>query len=322
MKRSMLVIVVLAFSVSRLIAQVVPVPTTCLETSIYIPRTSSWGTYIPQCMDTLRIGRVPPFPPFGTMPVGSCAELYELTLNGMLRTYRRIPSKAICEGAEHLLVIPQEKLEAEYEPTKTRTYVVRMFCEYWSGKDHIDTTELVFHVAPAFTAYARAMDVETGEEITSVQLVQPTHAHRAWLNSGEYRIDAWDEYDYEFLYWTCDVEEIPLDPTKRSQTITTRCWPIGGATVFDAYFRRNTTSVEAESDVGIRIRHDANTVIVECADESTATILIVDITGQQVITRHSRHRRETITITDLTPGIYFCIVSTGSSVHHSSIHHY
>lgn len=273
-------------------------------------------------MDTLRIGRVPPFPPFGTMPIGSCAELYELSRQGTVRTYRRIPSKVICEGAEHLLVIPQEKLEAEYEPSKTRSYVVRMFCEYWSGKDQTDTTELVFHVAPAFTAYTRAMDVETGEEITSVQLVQPTHAHRSWLNSGEYRIDAWDGYGYEFLYWKCDVEEIPLETKKRSQTITTRCWPIGTSTVFDAYFQRNTTSVQAESDAGIRIRYDPNAVTVECADESIATIVIVDITGQQVITRYGTHRRETISLTDLRPGIYFCIVRTETSVHHSSIHHY
>ncbi|MFM8771779.1 MAG: T9SS type A sorting domain-containing protein [Candidatus Kapaibacterium sp.] len=256
------------------------------------------------------------------MSIGSCAELYELTLLGTVRTYRRIPSKAICEGAEHLMVIPQEKLEVENDPAKTRTYVVRMYCEYWSGKDRTDTTELEFRVAPAFTAYARAVDVATGEPIAAGQLVQPTHAHRAWLNTGEYRIDAWDEYGYEFLYWKCDFEEIPLDPMKRSQTITTRCWPIGTETVFTAYFRRKATSVEVDSDVGIQIHYDAGAVIVEYADPSTSTIALIDVAGQQIYTRSNSQKRETISLADFAPGIYFCVVRTGSSVHHLSIHHY
>lgn len=322
MKQSVLVLLIVACAATTLVAQVYPLPITCLSKIIIIPRSWGWNNYIPQCMDTLRIGNLPPFPPFGTMPIGSCAELYEMSRQGTVRTYRRIPSKAICEGAEHLLVIPLEKLEAEYDPAKSRTYVVRMYCEYWSGKDRTDTTELEFRVAPAFTAYARAIDVATGTEITAGQLVQPTHAQRAWLNTGEYRIDAWDEYGYEFLYWKCDFEEIPLDPTMRSQTITTRCWPIGTATVFDAYYRRKATSVETDSAVGVRIRHDAGTVIVESADVSTTTIVLVDVAGQQVYARSCTHQREEISLNDLAPGIYFCIVRTGSSVHHLSIHHY
>lgn len=322
MKQSVFVIAILTLAASILIAQGIPVPTTCLETSIYIPRTSDWSTYIPQCMDTLRIGRVPPFPPSGKMPIGSCAELYEVTRQGTVPTYRRIPSEVICEGADHLLVIPLEKLEADYDISPSRSYVVRMFCEYWAEDVIGDTTELEFRVAPAFTAYARAIDVATGEEITVGQLVQPTHAERTWLNTGEYRIDAWDEYGYEFLYWKCDFEEIPLDPTKRSQTITTRCWPIGTATVFTGFFRKNATSAETDSDAGVRIRHAANAVIVESADMPATSIVLVDVAGRQVHTRSCTQKRETILLTDLTPGIYFCIVRTGSSVHHLSIHHY
>ncbi|MBU3679078.1 MAG: T9SS type A sorting domain-containing protein [Candidatus Kapabacteria bacterium] len=322
MKKSLFVIIILTVVAPLLMAQVIPVPTTCLESSIYIPRTSSWSTYIPYCMDTLRIGRLPPFPPSGTMPIGSCAELYEVTRPGGVPTYRRIPAEVVCEWVEHLLVIPLEKLEADYDQPPTRTYVVRMYCEYWQDNVDDDTTELEFRVAPAFTAYARAVDVATGEEITAGQLVQPTHAQRAWLNTGEYRIDAWDEYGYEFLYWKCDFEEIPLDPTERSQTITTRCWQVGTATVFTAFFRRKATSVETNSDVGIRIRHHDNTVIVESTDASTITIALVDVAGQQMCTRSCTQSRETISLTDLAPGIYFCIVRTGSSVHHLSIHHY
>lgn len=322
MKHSLFVMLFFVCVSTSLIAQVYPLPITCLSKIIVIPRSWGWNNYIPQCMDTLRIGNLPPFPPYGTMSIGSCAELYELTLLGTVRTYRRIPSKAICEGAEHLMVIPLEKLEAEYDPAKNRTYVVRMYCEYWSGKDRTDTTELEFRVAPAFTAYARAVDVATGEPITAGQLVQPTHAQRAWLNTGEYHIDAWDEYGYEFLYWKCDFEEIPLDPTKRSQTITTRCWPIGTETVFTAFFQRKATSVDTDSDIGVRIHHDANAVIVEGTDPLTTTIVLVDVAGQQVYTRSCTQQRETISLTDLAPGFYFCIVRTGSSVRHISVYHY
>jgi hypothetical protein len=314
---------VLAVAATSLLSQPLGKYTMCLESSILIPRSTGWSGYISPCMDTLRIGRYAPAAPAGTMPIGSCAKLLEKYRYPDTTIYRQVPATMVCENSDKLLIIPQEKLLAEYEPDKQKIYVVRLFCEYWIGKERTDSTEFEFQVAPAFTAYARAIDVATGEEIKEDFMVEPDHRNRGHLNNRPLYLQAHQNPQYEFRYWTCSHPEVPFDRTAFRQAIDYRCWPIGSTVIFDAMYSKVATGVDAGvASRGLTIHRSPTTVEVENPQAHPIRIILVDITGRVVYEQQGTSERHTISLQSLTPGLYHCQVQSTEHSLHTSIHHY
>lgn len=309
--------------VSSLQAQPLGKYTMCLERSILIPRSTGWSGYISPCMDTLRIGRFSPAPPAGTMPVGSCAKLFQMYSYPDTTIYRPIPAKIVCENSEKLLIIPEEKLFPSYDPYNTIVYVVRLFCEYWQGKSKTDSTQFDFRVAPAFKAYARAIDIATGEEITDELLVEPDHRYQGHMNNEPLYLGTYSSQRYEFKYWTSSHPEIPFDRTSIRQAITYPCWPTGSVVLFDGMFARISTGIDdVVSSKGLTIRRDGTSVTIGNERSQPVRITLMDITGRIVYAHQGTSVTHTISLQDLTPGLYSCQVQSTDHSLHSSINHY
>lgn len=314
---------VLLLAAVSLCAQPLGKYTMCLEGSILIPRSTGWSGYISPCMDTLRIGRFSPAPPAGTMPIGSCAKLFQMYRYPDTVIYRPIPAKMVCENSDKLLIIPGEKLMPEYESYREKIYVVRLFCEYWIGKERTDSTQFEFRVAPAFTAYARAIDIATGEEIREDFIVEPDYRHQGHMNNRPLYLSANLSSRYEFKYWTCSHPEIPFDPTSFRLEIDYPCWPTGSIVIFDAMYSKISTGVnDLVSSRGLSIRQTGTSVSIENSQSQAVRITLIDITGRVVYMHQGTSASHIISLDDLTPGLYNCQVQSTEHTLHSSIHHY
>ena len=296
-------------------------PVTCYETFIEIPY-QSWNGVVPQCLDTLRIGKTSPMPPTGLMPPGSCAELFEVSGKGASRIVRKVPAKVLCENAERVMVIPEEILTAETDPAKIKTYEVHMYCEYWRGKETTDTSSIPFMVSRGFRAHAVAIDYDTGLEITDLGLVEPTADHAVNTGDAPFRLNAWSNQKYEFLFWTCSYTRVPYDIYAPFQVIRTLCWPINVTTVFNAMFRLRTSDVQEVPGGSVRVSRRGSTICVERPLPSDGEIMIVTATGRVVHRSLWGSAIETIQLESLASGVYLCIVRDGHHITHTPIHHY
>jgi hypothetical protein len=301
------------------VAQPVLPPTTCLENTIEIPH-QQWGGVIPQCMDTLRIGYTIPMEPTGQMAPGTCAALFEVFRQGATKTYRRIPSTAICENVERVMVIPGERLEPEFDLGKIRTYEVHTYCEYWRGKDRTDTTVIPFQISRGFRAHARAIDYETGLEIMQEGLVEPTADQATNSGTAPFRLNAWSTEKYEFMFWTCTHTTIPYDIYAPFQVITMRCWPVNVTTVFNAFFRAPTTTVNESLREPITIRRSGNAMILERHHPGDGEITIMSVTGELVRHQVWGTATERVSLEDLASGVYLCVVRSQHHTIHTPIH--
>lgn len=314
---------IFVFAAVSLLSQPIGKYTMCLENSIVIPRSTGWSGYISPCMDTLRIGRFAPAAPAGTMPIGSCAKLFEKQRYPDTMIYRQIPATMVCEKSDKLLVVPHEKLRPEYDRDNQKIYVIRLFCEYWNGKERTDSTEFEFQVAPAFAAYARAIDLVTGEEIQEDFMVEPDHRSRGHMNNRPLYLHANQRPQYEFRYWTCSHPGIPFDRTAFRQEIDYACWPTGSTVIFDAMYAKITSGVDAAIDAkGLTIRRTSMTITVENINASPVRIILVDITGRIVYEHRGTLSSHTISLQEFTPGLYCCQVQSAEHSLHSSIHIY
>ncbi len=313
----------LLLSVASVTAQPLGKYVMCLEVAIRVPGSDGWSGYISPCMDTLRIGRYAPALPAGTMPIGSCAKLFQMYRYPDTIIYRQIPAKMVCEKSDKLLIIPGEKLLPTYDPYKQMVYVVRLFCEYWQGKKRTDSTQFEFRVAPAFTAYARAIDIATGEEITNEFLVEPDHRYKGHLNTDPLYLGIFTSPRYEFKYWKCSHPEIPFDRTSIRQAINYPCWPTGSIVLFDGMFARISTGIdEVVSSKGLTIRRDATSVTVGNEQSQPVRITIMDITGRIVYANQGTSATHTILLQDFASGLYSCQVQSADHTLHSFINHY
>ncbi len=302
-------------------AQPVLPPVTCYERTIEIPY-ETWNGVVPQCLDTLRIGKTSPMPPTGLMPSGSCAELFEVTGKGASRIVRKVPAKVLCENAERVMVIPEEILTAETDPGKIKTYEVHMYCEYWRGKKTTDTNSFSFMVSRGFRAHAAAIDYDTGLEITEPGLVEPTADQAVNTGQAPFRLNAWSNQKYEFLFWTCTYTRVPYDIYAPFQVIRTLCWPINVTTVFNAMFRPRTSDVEELPSSSVRVSRSGETISIERTLPADGEIMILTATGRVVHRSLWSSAIERIALEDLATGMYLCVVRDGHHVTQTPIHYY
>jgi len=302
-------------------AQPVLPPVTCYERTIEIPY-ETWNGVVPQCLDTIRIGKTSPMPPTGLMPPGSCAELFEVTGKGASRIVRKVPAKVLCENAERVMVIPEEILTAENDPGKIKTYEVHMYCEYWRGKKTTDTNSFSFMVSRGFRAHAAAIDYDTGLEITEPGLVEPTADQAVNTGQAPFRLNAWSNQKYEFLFWTCTYTRVPYDIYAPFQEIRTLCWPINVTTVFNAMFRQRTSDVEELPSSSVRVSRSGETISIERTLPADGEIMILTATGRVVHRSLWSSAIERIALEDLATGMYLCVVRDGHHVTQTPIHHY
>ncbi len=302
-------------------AQPVLPPVTCYERTIEIPY-ETWNGVVPQCLDTIRIGKTSPMPPTGLMPPGSCAELFEVTGKGASRIVRKVPAKVLCENAERVMVIPEEILTAETDPGKIKTYEVHMYCEYWRGKKTTDTNSFSFMVSRGFRAHAAAIDYDTGLEITEPGLVEPTADQAVNTGQAPFRLNAWSNQKYEFLFWTCTYTRVPYDIYAPFQEIRTLCWPINVTTVFNAMFRQRTSDVEELPSSSVRVSRSGETISIERTLPADGEIMILTATGRVVHRSLWSSAIERIALEDLATGMYLCVVRDGHHVTQTPIHHY
>ncbi|MBU3698808.1 MAG: hypothetical protein FGM33_02185 [Candidatus Kapabacteria bacterium] len=296
-------------------------PTTCYENIIELPH-QQWGGVIPQCMDTLRIGYTPPMEPTGLMSPGTCAALFEVLSQGPVKTYRLIPSTSICENVDRVMVVPGEKLEPEFDLGKNRTYEVHTYCEYWRGKDYTDTTVISFRVTRGFRAHARAIDFETGLEIQEGTLVEPTVDQAVNTGDAPFRLNAWSNEKYEFMYWTCTHATIPYDIYAPFQVITMRCWPVNVTTVFNAFFRARTTTVREQAQSATTVSRSGTSLVIERATPASGEILIMSATGELVRRVLWTSAMERVSLEGLASGVYLCVVHNEHHTTHTLIHLY
>lgn len=320
MVHSMITVLMLfvAFSIN---AQPNPVAADCVELSIRLPGNDTWGGYIPYCMDTLIVGRRNVLPPSGVAAAGMCAELFEVTKEGGSRQYRRISTTNLCDTPEYIAVIPDEKLRAQPALDSVRMYELHVYCQYWLGADRADTTVIEFQVARGFKAYARAIDSETGQEITAGQLVEPTKDHQSYLNTGDFRLHAWDGYGYTFQRWTCDVPGMPLNSTQPTQTLDFRCWPINTTTVFTAEYRRLLSDAPDPVEQTVDIRQRGPRLLVRRRSNAPATVMLLDVTGRVIYHENIHDSTTELFVGNLPCGVYLCTI-VGETSSTSTIIHY
>jgi hypothetical protein len=316
-----MIMLLLFAGVSTANAQPSPIGASCLESSIRLPGSGSWGGYIPYCMDTLIVERRNTLPPSGALGVGLCAELFEVHMEGGQRLRRRVSTTNLCDNPEYIMVVPHEKLQAQFALDSVRIYELHMYCQYWLGADRDDTSVIEFQVARGFNAYAQAIDEETGKEITGGQLVEPTKDHRSYLNTGEFRLNAWDGFGYTFQRWKCDVPGVPLDASSRSQTLDFRCWPINTTTVFTAEYRRLLSDVGAHFEQHVEIRQQGSKLLVRRPSDNPATLMLFDVTGQTIYHEQIHDSTTELSLGTLPCGVYLCTI-VGEHAPTTSIIHY
>lgn len=289
-------------------AQTSPVGASCLESSIRLPGSGSWGGYIPYCMDTLIVERRNTLPPSGALGVGLCAELFEVSMEGGQRRQRRVSTTNFCDNPEYIMVVPQEKLQAQFALDSVRMYELHVYCQYWLGADGTDTSVIEFQVARGFNAYARAIDDETGQEIAAGQLVEPTKDHRSYLNTGTFRLNAWDGHGYTFRRWTSDLPGVPLDASRRSQTLDFRCWPINTTTVFTAEYRRLLSDVRVHFEQPVDIQQQGSKLVVRRPSNNPATLILFDVTGRTIYHEQIHDSTTELSLGKLPSGVYLCSI--------------
>jgi|GEM_PF-1457440 len=241
---------------------------TCHELYINVHPEGRWNGVVPICMDTFRIGLVPAKRRHAATVDGVCARLFRLQPTVPGKPRMEIPIDAICEGPNLVTVIAKTRLAATDNQGQVIWYQIEQYCSYWHGARDTDTSRITFRKATGCKAYARAIDMETGEDITAQNIVAPVFAHMDHYIDPGVQLTAYEGAGYRFVEWTSTDEHLLLSRTAHNQILSNRCWPIMRAVEFIGKFRKVTSALESS-------RGDASPIV----DIRQSHIRVTDRTG-------------------------------------------
>lgn len=282
---------------------------TCHETWIDLRPSDGWNGVIPRCMDTLRIGNSRAMKRHASTVDTVCARLFRLGSLGRPIRREEIPVETICEGPQQVTLIPAYRLAVTDDNDTPLRYEVQLYCSYWHGEDEHDTTYIEFWKATGFKAYARAVEIETGDDITSLGLVAPTVVEQSHFVYDGMQLIAYSGAGYEFDHWTCSEAGLLPDPLARRQLLDSLCWPVLRAVEYVGHFRRIPSSVhQRQTSCSRVIRSEGSILSIENPCMGPGFAMIYDMQGQQICmidigTSHVRVPSDSFAI-----GIYVAVV--------------
>lgn len=290
---------------------------TCHEAFIDLRPVDSWNGYIPRCMDTLRIGYTRAMQRSTSSMDTICAKLFRTRRVNGKPVYDELPTKISCVGPSQLTVVPMIRLPAIDADGLSITYVIQMYCNYWHGEGEYDTTRILFAKADGFKAYARAVDSETGQDITHLGLVKPTFENKDHSIQDGMMLTGFLGQGYAFERWTtADVDLLP-DPLASRQFLDSLCWPVGRAVEYIGYFRKTPTGVTSANEVQRKVECHSSTVRVQTEVRGSYTVSICDVHGRSIHESTEYDAEVSFPIGHLTNGLYAVIVRDR---HQSTIH--
>lgn len=304
-----------AISYSQMVESIV-----CREQSISLSPEEGTSLMIPHCMDTLRIGSVPALPrsPATVDPV--CARLYRIKRTAQGVELTEIPTKTLCDSPNFLTLIPETYLEAEVAEGEAQWYEVVMYCSYWHGLKTPDTSRFQFRKATGFKAFARAVDIETGEDVTALNLVAPVYDNKDHYISDGMHLTAYEGSGYTFISWTSkNARDLSMLPslTERRQPLRGFCWPVQRDVEFIGLFQKVSTGVPGDRNDGYEIVVQPTSVRIRARPPRVASVRIYDVQGVAVLTAQLMNEATSIATDGLATGFYTIVVqgSTRTATH-------
>lgn len=290
---------------------------TCHEAFIDLRPVDSWSGYIPRCMDTLRIGYTRAMQRSTTSMDTVCARLFRMRRVNDKPVYVEVSARVLCVGPSQLTMIPIDGLPATDSAGAPYTYMIQMYCNYWHGDGEYDTTRIFFAKADGFKAYARAVDSETGQDITDLGLVQPTFENKDHSLHDGMMLTGFFGKGYSFERWTtADVDLLP-DPLASRQFLDSLCWPVGRAVEYVGHFKKTSTGVASAAEAQHTIEHRASTIRIRTSSHELYTVSIYDVHGRSVYESSERGTETSIDVGHIASGLYAVVIRD----RHLSTHH-
>lgn len=284
---------------------------TCHEAYIDLRPVDSWNGYIPRCMDTLRIGYTRAMQRSSSSTDTNCARLYRIRRVNTLQVTEEVPATVQCVGPSQLTVIPTVGLPIADENGAVITYVIEMYCNYWHGDGEYDTTRVFFAKATGFKAYARAVDTETGKDITDLGLVAPTFENKDHSLHDGMMLTGFTGQGYSFERWTTTDADLLPDPFASRQFMDSLCWPVGRTVEYIGHFRKTTSSVDGVSGSPWTFHHHASTIRIRNSVHTPITISIYDVHGRRIHESTVREAETSFTVENLMSGLYAVVIRDG-----------
>ncbi|MBL0321934.1 MAG: T9SS type A sorting domain-containing protein [Ignavibacteria bacterium] len=290
---------------------------TCHEAFIDLRPVDSWSGYIPRCMDTLRIGYTRAMQRSTSSVDTVCASLFRMQRINGKPVYDEVQAQITCVGPSQLTVIPTAGLPAADNDGVPITYMIQMYCNYWHGEGEYDTTRMFFAKADGFKAYARAVDSETGEDITELGLVKPTFENKDHSLQDGMMLTGFYGQGYAFERWTTtDVDLLP-DPLASRQFLDSLCWPVGRSVEYIGHFKKTATGVTPLVASQRTVEHRSSAIRIRSDSHGPYTVSIYDLQGRSTHESIEVGAETTIDIGHMSCGLYAVVIQ---DPHQSTIH--
>ncbi|MCX6140883.1 MAG: T9SS type A sorting domain-containing protein [Candidatus Kapabacteria bacterium] len=281
---------------------------TCHEAWIDLRPSDGWNGVIPRCMDTLRIGVTRAMKRHVSSANPVCARLFRLGVVGSPIQRQEIPTERVCEGPSQVTLIPSYHLDVSNSQDTPIRYEVQLYCTYWHGPGEGDTTRIVFHKATGFKAFARAVDSETGNDITTLGLVTPTILEKDHSVHDGMQLIAFSGEGYEFEYWTCSDSELLPDSRARRQLLDSLCWPVLRAVEYVGHFKKTSTTVIGQHSPchqEIQFQGSTLSILNNCLEQGI--VKVYDTHGRQVLMTNIESSHQRISTDSLAVGLYVAV---------------
>ena len=290
---------------------------TCHEAFIDLRPVDSWSGYIPRCMDTLRIGYTKAMQRSASSLDTVCVKLFQMHRVNGKPVYDEVQAQISCVGPSQLTVIPLGGLPAAHTDGVPITYMIQMYCNFWHGEGEYDTSRIFFANADGFKAYARAVDSETGQDITDLGLVKPTFENKDHSLQDGMMLTGFFGQGYAFERWTTtDVDLLP-DPLASRQFLDSLCWPVGRVVEYIGHFKKTSTGVAQGNDSQRIVELVSNTIRIRTGALGPYSVSICDLQGRSILESSGRETESTIDIGHLTSGLYAVVIRDR---HQSTLH--
>ena len=283
---------------------------TCHETWIDLRPEQGWSGVIPRCMDTLRIGITKAMQKHYSSADPVCARLFRFVSFAGSRVRQEILSDITCNGPSLVTLIPRERLPVLDSAQQPVQYEVQLYCTYGHGSEEHDTSRIIFRKATGFKAYARAVDIATGEDITALGLVEPTSANQDHSVHDGMMLTAFEGAGYTFERWTSDDGSLLPNDSMPRQLLDYMCWPVQRAVVYVAHFRKSATSVHyGGSQCERTVRHGTSELHISCPCENPGYVNIYDQQGRIAYSQTIAGGQVSISTRSLPVGLYAIVVN-------------
>ncbi|MBC8124334.1 MAG: hypothetical protein H7X70_01250 [Candidatus Kapabacteria bacterium] len=283
---------------------------TCHETWVDLRPEQGWSGVIPRCMDTLRIGITKAMQKHYSSADPVCARLFRFTLVAGSRVRQEIPAEIICTGPSLVTLIPRDRLPVIDVDEQPVQYEVQLYCTYWHGSQEHDTSRITFRKATGFKAYARAVDVSNGADITTLRLVEPTIANQDHSVHDGMMLTAFEGAGYTFERWTTDDAQLLPNATAPRQLLDSLCWPVQRAVEYVAHFRKSSTDVQdTDAQCERTVQQYESALHISSPCEMNGHVNIYDLHGRLVHSQPIASGQVSILTDSFPMGLYAIVVN-------------